>query len=132
LTFPHAKKSKVTTMDKSNLTDLERDLVEGMEGFLHDLKDGSGSIGGKYTCRRVVLDLAPKAYGAAEVKSTRQLLNTSQALFAAFLGVSPKTVKAWEQNTRVPGDMACRFMDEVQRNPEYFRERFSKLAQVKC
>ena len=116
-------------INKKKLSKVERDLVEGMEGFLHDLKTGA-PLTEKYTCRRVVLDLKPHSYNSKQIKSVRMLLNASQALFAQFLGVSPKTVRAWE-NGKVPSDMACRFMDEIQRNPEYWRERLQECMKSK-
>lgn len=116
-------------IDKTQLNDVERDLIEGMEGFLEDLQNNA-PIEEKYTCRRVVLDLQPHAYTAEQVKDTRKLLRASQALFAQFLGVSPKTVRAWEQG-KSPSDIACRFMDEIQRNPEYWRKRLKESAQIK-
>lgn len=117
-------------IDKSNLTDIERDLVEGFEGFVADLRSGE-SITEKYTCRRMVLDLKPQAYSAEQVKATRKLLRLSQVLFARFLGVSPKTVRSWEQGKSDPKDIACRFMDEIQQNPEYYRERLVRSAKMK-
>ncbi len=116
-------------MTKKNMNDIERDLVEGMAQFLGDLK-ADASIGEKYTCRRLVLDLEPQTYGPAEVKATRLLLRVSQALFAQFLGVSPGTVRAWELG-KAPSRLACRFMDEVQRNPEYWRKRLRQSVKTK-
>lgn len=114
---------------KDKLNSIERDLIEGLEGFAADLK-GDAPLPDKYTCRRLVLDLEPQVYGPKEVLATRKQLLVSQALFAQFLGVSPKTVRAWEQG-KVPSDMACRFMDEIQRDPEYWRARLKRAAKVK-
>lgn len=116
-------------INKSKLSKLERDLVEGMEGFLSALKDDK-DIKAKYNCRRMVIDLKPQAYGPKEVKAIRQLLKVSQPLFAQFLGVSPKTVCAWEAG-KTPSDMACRFMDEIQRNPAYWRKRLRESTRIK-
>ena len=110
---------------------VERDLVEGLEGLLSDLK-ADAPIVERYTCRRVVLDLEPSHYTPELVKATRELLKASQALFAKFLGVSVKTVHSWESNNgKDPSDMACRFMDEIQRNPQYWRERIKDSTKVK-
>ena len=116
-------------MDKSKLNNVERDLVEGLEGFVSHLKSAE-PIEKKYTCRRVVLDLDPQAYTAAQVKATRRLLNASQELFAQFLGVSVKAVRSWEGG-KPPSDMACRFMDEIQRNPGYWQNRLRDSIKVK-
>ena len=116
-------------MDKTNLNRVERDLVEGLDGFLVDLK-GNRPIRKKYSCRQVVLNLRTRAYGPKEVKTIRALLKVSQALFAQFLGVSPQTVRAWERG-QSPSDIACRFMDEIHRDPPYWRERLREVAKVK-
>ena len=118
-----------TMIDEMKLTDIERDLIEGMEGFLDDLRKDA-PIREKYTCRRVVIDLRPTTYTPEQVKATRNLLGVSQAVFAQFLGVSKKTVAAWEQG-RLPNEMACRFMDEIQHNPEYWRERLRTSVRSK-
>lgn len=116
-------------MKKAKLTDIERDLIEGLEGLAHDLK-GNDELPDKYTFRRLVLDLDPQMYGPDEVRATRKLLKASQSLFAQFLGVSPKTVRAWEQGKKV-SDLASRFMDEIQRNPDYWLKRLRESARVK-
>jgi DNA-binding transcriptional regulator YiaG len=108
-------------IDKTKLNSVERDLVEGLEEFVHDLKNGA-PIEKKYTCRGVVLDIELKTRKAKDVKSTRKLLNASQAIFAQFLGVSVKAVRKWEGG-QAPSEMASRFMDEIRRNPEYWRKR---------
>lgn len=117
-------------MKKPKLTDIEKDLVEGLEGLAKDLESGA-DISKKYTCRRVVLDLHPTQYSAEQVKATRVLLQASQPLFAQFLGVSPQTVRSWEQGKAHPQDIACRFMDEIQRNPDYYRRRLVESASSK-
>ncbi|HEX3657415.1 MAG TPA: hypothetical protein VHV55_16615 [Pirellulales bacterium] len=121
--------AKKTATLGARMNSVERDLVAGLEGFLADLK-GDKPIEKKYTCRRVVLDLVPQPYTVARVKATRQLLNASQGLFAQFLGVSVKAVRAWEQG-RTPGEMACRFMDEIRHNPEYWRSRLQESIKIR-
>jgi putative transcriptional regulator len=117
-------------IDKSKLNNVERDLVEGLEGFLADLKSDE-AIDKKYTCRRVILDLERHTYTAGQVKATRKLLNASQVLFAQFLGVSVKAVRKWESG-KTPGDMACRFMDEIRLNPEYWRKRLRESIKTRA
>ncbi len=104
-------------------------LIEGLREFTEAL-EGDERIADKFTCRKVTLDLLPVPYGPKAVKATRRLLRVSQAIFAQFLGVSVKTVHAWELG-KTPGDMACRFMDEIQRNPDYWRNRLRESIKVK-
>jgi len=90
--------------------------------FAEALKSGK-PISERFTCRKMELDLQPTPYNPSLVKKTRKLLNASQPLFARFLGVSVRTVRSWEQGINTPSDMACRFMDEIRRNPPYWIER---------
>lgn len=105
-------------------TSIGRQAVQRLRRFTEALQNGE-PITERFTCRKIILDLKPQAYDPELVKETRKLLNLSQALFAKFLGVSRKTVQAWEQGVMEPRDMACRFMDEIRLDPEYWRRRVS-------
>lgn len=104
---------------------VEKRIVERLESFVGALK-ADKKISEAFTCRTVTLDLEPTPHNPKAVVATRKLLNASQALFAKFLGVSIKTVRAWEQGKNPPQDIACRFMDEIQRNPDYWRKRLKE------
>ncbi len=105
-------------------------IVERLRRFTIDLEAGV-DIAKKYTCRQIVLDLEPKPYDAKRALKARKTLGLSQMLFARFLGVSVKTVRAWEQGTNTPQEIACRLMDEIQHDPDYWRKRLSQLARSK-
>jgi putative transcriptional regulator len=105
-------------------------IIEGLKEFTDALESGE-KIAERFTCRTVMLDLVPLAYGPDAVKATRKLLGASQGIFAQFLGVSPKSVRAWEQGVNSPSDIACRFMDEIQRNPDFWRKRLMESVTVR-
>jgi putative transcriptional regulator len=105
-------------------------IIEGLREFTEALENDE-PLAEKFTCRKVTLDLLPVPYSPKAVKATRKLLMVSQGVFAQFLGVSVKTVRAWEQGRTTVGDMACRFMDEIQRSPEYWRKRLRESIRVK-
>lgn len=107
-----------------------KEIIEGLQEFAEVLEKDE-VVSEKFTCRRVVVDLDPTEYDPADVLATRRLLRASQPVFARFLGVSPKTVRGWEQGATTPSDMACRFMDEIQRNPEYWRTRLRESVKFK-
>jgi DNA-binding transcriptional regulator YiaG len=110
---------------------IAKKIVKGFKELSKALAEDA-PIAEKFTCRKVTLDLQLIPYPPKAVKSTRQLLRVSQPVFAHFLGVSPATVKAWEQGRQHPPDIACRFMDEIQRNPEYWRTRLKDSIRVKA
>lgn len=64
----------------------------------------------KFTVRTVELVVDPQAMDAREIRTLRQHLGASQAVFAAVLGVSPASVQAWEQGRRVPAEASLRMM----------------------
>jgi putative transcriptional regulator len=51
-----------------------------------------------------------KLYGADEVKKIRNSTGMSQKIFASYLGVSGKTVEAWEAGTNHPSGAASRIL----------------------
>lgn len=104
---------------------IEEQIIQGLESFAEAVK--RDEITTRFTCRKVVLDLQPTEYKPALIKNTRDVLKMSQALFARFLGVSPATVRAWEQGTKTPSPIACRFMDEIRRDPARFLNRFREM-----
>ena len=109
------------------LTAFETKLISRMQGFVSSLKAGE-EIGERFTCRTVRLNLNPTRYSARQVIATREILGASQPVFAQFLGVSVKTVRAWEQSINSPSDMACRFMDEIRLDPAYWQKRLAMAA----
>ena len=113
--------------DKSKL--IADKLVEGFVELKDRLRNGEIE---KLTCRKVVLDLHPVPYSPETVIATRRMLKISQSVFAQFIGVKTSTIRAWEQGRNPPPDIACRFMDEIQRNPEYWRKRIATSIRVKC
>jgi len=117
-------------MAKSTKTTLGQEIIASLEEFHEALASGA-RISEQFTVRKVVLDLEPAAYGPNDVRRARRALDASQAIFAKFLGVSVQTVRAWEQGDKVPREVARRFMDEIQRDPTYWRKRLRSLARVR-
>lgn len=105
-------------------------IISGLQEFSGALK-ANKPITEEFTCRKVVLDLHPTRYQPEDVKAARELLHCSQTMFGQFLGVSANAIRAWEQGVNPPPDIACRFMDEIRRDPKYWIERLKSAATVK-
>jgi DNA-binding transcriptional regulator YiaG len=80
------------------------------------------------TVRTYKVEFRPREYGPDDVRRVRGLLGMSQVLFARFLGVDANTVRSWEQGTRPPSPIARRFMDEIDNDPEHWRQRIVRGA----
>lgn len=110
---------------------IEQQIIQGLDSLADALEKGE-DVAERLTCRKVVLDLKPTVYGPARVKETRKALGLSQVLFARFLGISPSTVRAWEQGEKSPQPIARRFMDEIRSEPERWRTRLKKAMRLKA
>jgi putative transcriptional regulator len=116
---------------REELTPAGAEIVEALTEFYEALKGGPEAVTKRFTVRTVELDLKPRSYTGEEVKKVRDLLGLSQPLFARFLGVSVKAVRAWENGGKKPSDMACRFLDEIALKPDYWRERVRQVITAK-
>ena len=105
---------------------VENEILEALAEFTDTLE--KGEVTRRLTCRQVKLNLEPSRYSPQLVMKTRKVLGVSQPLFARFLGVSPKTVRSWEQGVNPPSPMACRFMDEIRRTPAHWAARLREVA----
>lgn len=74
---------------------------------------------GVITKRNKYISVAPiNETTAKEVKKIRLYLQLSVALFAQLMGVSVKTVEAWESGTNTPSGPAMRLMRMAEKNPD--------------
>jgi putative transcriptional regulator len=71
---------------------------------------------------RIQAPRPPKAMSPQDIARIRQRLNCSQAVFAMMLNISPKTVQAWEQGSREPGDAALKLLTIAKKHPEVLLE----------
>ena len=102
-------------------------IVGRLKQFAEALED-SDSIPKRFNRRTVKLNLEPAPYDPERIKKARQALNASQAIFSQFLGVSIGAVRDWEQGVKSPRGVARRVIDEILRDPRYWRSRLEELA----
>lgn len=92
------------------------------EGIMKGLGEALEHAEGKRTLRTVRVsskEIAPlSAYTPETIKEIRSEQEMTQVTFAKFLGVSPKTVEAWEVGRNQPNGPACRILSMLQQDPE--------------
>ena len=95
------------------MSDVYESIVAGLQEAIEDAKSKE-----KKLPRRVVTVVPVKEYNASEVKKIRNETGMSQKTFASYLGVSCKTVEAWESGINHPSGAASRLlhMMEMDRN----------------
>lgn len=102
-------------------------IVDRLKGFVEAVERDEDVLQ-RFTCRTIRLKLEPREYSPELVKQTREILGASQAIFAQFLGVSSSAVQDWEQGAKPPKGSACRLMDEIRQDPDYWLSRLRDLS----
>ena len=80
----------------------------------------------RLTMRTYNVPSTPRVCRPGDVKRVRELLGTSQAVLAGFLGVNVNTVRSWEQGKRLPQPIACRFLSEIESDLPYWQQRIGQ------
>lgn len=88
------------------------------EGIMQGLEEAVAYSQGKISARTATISITPlPEYDAHEIKSIRKAMGMTQTLFAGFMGVSPKTVEAWESGRNTPNGPAKRILSMLQKDP---------------
>ena len=75
---------------------------------------------GRGKAKVTVLSIQPvESFSAEDIKRIRLATGLTQVLFAKFMGVSPKTVEAWESGRNHPEGTACRLLTMTQKDPSF-------------
>jgi putative transcriptional regulator len=87
-----------------------------MTGLNEALEDAQSE---KPILKRHKVNVEPiKVYDADEVKKIRNSTGMSQKTFARYMGVSDKTVEAWEAGTNHPSGVASRLLSMIEIDKE--------------
>ncbi len=98
-----------------------------MEGLDEALRDAQSE---KPTLKRHTVTVEPvKIFKADEVKKIRNSTGMSQKIFASYMGVSDKTVEAWEAGTNHPSGAASRLLSMIEKDREIIK-RFPFVSNV--
>ena len=61
------------------------------------------------------------SFEPSEIKEIRASVGMTQSVFAAYMGVSKKTVEAWESGHNRPAGAACRLLSITKADPSFPR-----------
>ena len=75
---------------------------------------------GNLNAKTVKLSILPvDSFTPEEIKSIRKKTGMTQVLFARYIGVSTKTVEAWEAGRNHPEGAACRLLTMTKSDPSF-------------
>lgn len=88
------------------------------ESIMQGLNEAVAAEKGQLKVRKIKCQVNPVPdFSAQEIKTLRNELEMSQITFAALMGVSSKTVEAWEAGTNKPVGAARRMMGMLRLDP---------------
>lgn len=91
------------------------------ESVLKGLQEAVDYKHGKLKARSSIITVKPlDDFSASDIKQIRTKLEVSQTLFAAMLGVSAKTVEAWERGRNTPEEPAKRLLSLAKNDSKFF------------
>ncbi|MGD9927996.1 MAG: helix-turn-helix domain-containing protein [Sphaerochaeta sp.] len=82
---------------------------------------------GKIVARKTRIAVKPvETFSGEEIKFIRQSVGLSQVVFASSLGVSKKTVEAWERGRNKPEGPSRRLLQLIRDNPKVIEQYMLK------
>ena len=89
------------------------ELIEGLEQVVEHAK------GNRPDLRTTTLSIPdpPAPMDKDQIVELRTALRCSQSMFAKALNVSKRTIEAWEQGLREPGDASLRLLEIARKHP---------------
>lgn len=91
------------------MSSMYESIISGLTEAVEDAKAEKKTLQ-----RRTVTIVPVKDYNASEVQDIRKRTGMSQKIFASYMGVSPKTVEAWEAGTNHPSGAASRILSMME------------------
>ena len=96
--------------------------------LIQSAKQAEAHSAEKKKLRANVIEVLPvPEYNPQQIRDIRSRLGITQGLMGSIIGVSIKTIEAWEIGYRNPSSSAMRLLAELDTNPSYFE----KIAKVK-
>lgn len=89
--------------------DIKMGLMEAIEYEKGNLKANT----------RTLSVIPIEEFTPSEIKEIRKSVGMTQVLFAKYLGVSLKTVEAWEAGRNQPNGTACRLLAITKKDPMF-------------
>lgn len=100
--------------------EVKNDFFESIRsGLVASIEHAKGE---RKDMRSTTLPRPPKELSAKEIAGVRMQMNVSQAVFARYLNISPKTVQSWEQGHGKPNGASLKLLSIAKKNPKVLVE----------
>lgn len=86
-------------------------LKESLDELITDFKENEGRNLKTTTLKMTVTPI--KKFDGANIREIRKRNNLTQSILAKYLGVSKKTIEAWESNKNKPNGPSSRLLEMI-------------------
>jgi putative transcriptional regulator len=86
--------------------------------LLGSMREALAHAQGKLTLKTTKVPRRTYTMSPAAIARIRRRLKASTPVFAAYLNVTPDTVRSWEKNRRQPSGPALRLLQIAEKKPE--------------
>ena len=108
----HYPQKRIIGLYVISMSSLFEDLKEGLEeAIAYEKGCGAGRV-------KTYMILPVKEYSGKEIRDIRTKAGMTQSVFASYMGVSIKTVEAWEGGRTHPTGPVFRLLDILSKNEE--------------
>lgn len=97
---------------------MKKEIKFNESDLIGSMREALSHAQGKLTLRTTKVPRRARAMSPAAIARIRQKLKASTPVFAAYLNVTPDTVRSWEKNRRQPSGPALRLLQIAQKQPE--------------
>lgn len=97
---------------------MPKEIQFNAASFIQGMKEALAHSKGQLTLRTTIVPRPAGKMTPAAIAKLRRTLKASTPVFAAYLNVTPDTVRSWEKNRRQPSGAALRLLQIAEKQPE--------------
>ncbi|MCC8152346.1 MAG: helix-turn-helix domain-containing protein [Lachnospiraceae bacterium] len=101
------------------MSEVYESIIGGLSEAVEDQRKSENE---KILKRRMISVVPVKKYTGSEIKQIRHSVGMTQKAFSCYLGVSEKTVEAWESGKNQPSGAASRILSMMEMDHNLIRE----------
>lgn len=97
---------------------MKKEIEFNESDLISSMREALSHAHGKLTLKTTKVPPRTRAMSPATIARIRRKLKASTPVFAAYLNVTPDTVRSWEKNRRQPSGAALRLLQIAEKRPE--------------
>jgi putative transcriptional regulator len=97
---------------------MKKEIEFNESELIGSMREALAHAQGKLTLKTTKIPRRTRSMSPASIARIRRKLKASTPVFAAYLNVTPDTVRSWEKNRRQPSGPALRLLQIAEKRPE--------------